>query len=274
MEKKDLREQLPTLNNSAAAIAAGMRIGELEALAVHELNGVPHVLLPEGRELRRMDHLAARPYRLKFSREFNEPASFCAFAQEMDLKENGRLYGNAEDTRIWARFADVRPGEPSWEDQWANLSLPFSPELTAWQEKSGTSLDQLEFVEFLEEMIHTIAEPSGADITTAYRAFQAARNVKVTQVIQDGGDMQVALEEEVRGTLRNNNVSVPSNLTLCLRVFAMGKSYPVDAIVNYRLQNDSIKFIFKLLRLPELIEDAFNDVRQEVEEALGMKVLF
>jgi hypothetical protein len=133
---------------------------------------------------------------------------------------------------------------------------------------------QLAFVEFLEEMLHTIAEPAGTDITAAYRAFQTTQNVKVTQVINEGGDLQVAFEEEVRGAVKTSSAGVPSRLKLVLRIFHMGKKYPLDVMVNYRLKDNALTFSVKLLRLTEVIEQAFDEVKESVESALDMKVLF
>ena len=273
-EDYDLRSELPQLNNSAAAIAAGMRIGELESFKIHEILGVPHTLVPRGMVLKNMGELADRPAIMAFNRTFDEPASFCEFATSMKLAETGRLYGNVTDQSIWGIFSDVNVGASSWEKQKAALALKPSPEWGKWQDIQRKPLSQVDFVEFLEEMIHTIVEPDGTTITAAYKTFQAMQNVRVKQVIRDGGDLQVAVEEEVRGTVREDFASIPSKLLLSLRPFTMGKRYAVEGIINYRLREGAVTFHIKLLQLDEIVETAFMEVVEAVQLSLGMKVLF
>jgi len=279
------QEREEGMNGIVAAIAAGQRIGALEASAtVIDVHGVPALLVPEGLSVQWQEKLRDRPRRVETERSFIETESFCAYVK-MFGNDDTRIYADDSFARIAAVIDDHESevacvgapvlARPNWCAHKAALHLKPSEEWAAWTGQNKKPMKHLEFVEFLQERISTIAKPDASGIIAASRAFSASRNAKFEQVLPvEGGDISVAYSEEVRGTTKTGQAALPQKLTLMLRPYRSGKAYPVEAQVRWRLSREGeLTFSFALLETERVIETAFEDVRTEIADATGISVL-
>jgi uncharacterized protein YfdQ (DUF2303 family) len=269
-----------------AAIWAGRRIGALEAgVKVLDVHGVPAIVSADDLSVDFREDLRERPRRINATRNFREVASFSAYVNAFG-NDHTRIYAASTMTSIKAVIDDheaVKDGKkdaptkatPNWCGHEAVLCLEPSEEWSAWMALNKKPLKHLDFVEFLQERIGTIAKPDASGIVQAARAFSASRNAKFEQVLPvEGGDISVSYSEEVRGTTKNGQAALPQALTLMLRPYRSGKAYPVEAQVRWRLSREGdLTFSFALLETERVIETAFEDVRKEIAAATDITVL-
>ena len=264
-----------------AAIWAGRRIGALEAgVKVLDVHGVPAIVAADDLSVDFREDLRERPRRINATRNFREVASFSAYVKEF-ASENTRIYAASTMVQIKAVLDDHEAAskdddqKPNWCGHEALLCLEPSEEWSAWTALNKKPLKHLDFVEFLQERISTIAKPDASGIVQAARAFSASRNAKFEQVLPvEGGDISVSYSEEVRGTTKSGQAALPQALTLMLRPYRSGKAYPVEAQVRWRLSREGeLTFSFALLETERVIETAFEDVRKEIAEATDITVL-
>lgn len=261
-----------TWSEARECIAAGKRIGTLEAdFRIGDHKGTPVVVMGDRYEFR--EDLRDTPKRIASRRELRELLSFANYASEFKTA-NTRLYAADDLSRITAVFDDHAPGAANWGDHAVALVLEPSDEWVAWTGIHKKSIGHLDFVEFLQERISTIARPDASCLLDAARKFSSARNATFSQVIPvEGGDMQVAYSEELRGTSKEGSATIPQRLTLMLRPYKNGKAYPVDAQVRWRLPNNTLTFSVCLLETDRVLETAFRDVRDKIAEETGLTVL-
>jgi uncharacterized protein YfdQ (DUF2303 family) len=267
----------------AAAIDAGKRIGELSAPKQVEVCDIPHMVLPEGIELESMEHLLPAPKRISKAHCFTEVDGFSHYVNEFKRSDKAitRLYLNgsgnkAEVLEIQAVLDDNAPNEPQWCSHQASLRLKFTEEWKAWMNIHKKDISHLGFIEFLQEQLHIIAEPAGADILDASRTFGAHRNATFQSVQPiEGGDLSIGFSEEVRGTTKDGSATLPSRLKLILRPFmAIPEVFNVDAVVTWRLGRDNtLAFNISLLRIESVLEEATLKVREAVEKQTDLKIL-
>lgn len=259
-------------------LRAGERIGELKAPVIYEIEGVPHAILPAEREMESLEHLLQAPRRIAVCHNFEEVAGFCEYVNSFRDADT-RLYllrDAAGQGYVRAVLNDHAPGKPSWTDHAAHLQLVHTDEWSAWLGSNREMFGHVAFVEFLQEQLHTIAEPAGADILDAAREFSAHRKAQFQSVVPvEGGDLSVGYSEETRGGgTKEGSAAIPSRLKLALRPFrATDDTLEIEATVNWRLVNGSVKFFFALLRTERVLEDAVRSVRERVEQDVGLKVL-
>lgn len=267
----------------AAAIAAGKKIGRLDGPRFMMIEGVPFQVRSEDIVVESCEELLPAPKRARDVRTFRTTVSFAEYFLEF-ADHGSRVYadGNAaivgvlNDHAVDPDAKDAGCGiAPRWGDHKALLVLQESDEWIAWTKINKQKLGHLDLVEFLQEQISTIESPDAAEILGAARTFSAARSAKFEQVIPvEGGDLSVGFSEEVRGTTKSGQATMPSRLVLQLRPFRKGKAYRVEAQLRWRLSREGeLSFTVALLRLRETIEAAFDDVIAEVEKLTERKVL-
>lgn len=260
-------------NNASAMLHAGERIGELKSPALRDINGVPHLMLPTDTDIKSMEHLLDAPKRISKKRGFCEVDGFCSYVNEFK-KDNTRIYLEERD-EIRAELDDHSVDKPSWSAHTAILDLEHTEEWLSWTRVNKKQMSHIDFIEFLQEHLHTIAKPAGADIVDAARTFSTHRNASFDSVVPaEGGDFKVSYSEEIRGKSTDGSASLPSSLKLILRPYkATDNAYEVDATVNWRLQGTEITFFVILLRTDRILEEAESVIRKEVENQTGLNIL-
>jgi hypothetical protein len=273
-ERMDARD-----GNARAAIEAGYRIGELESADVIDIAGVPHVLHKAGMSIESAEKLLPAPTRVSETRRFRFAASFCDYVTHF-MSESARVYGAYKDCVIYAvlddHFADAgKMVHPRWCEHVARLELEKSEDWKDLEAAHKKWVGHVEFVEFLQDHIGSIADPDASTIIESASAFSAHRGAKFEQVVSaSGGDLEVAYSEEVRGNQRNGTLPMPRRILFALQPFCHGESITVEALVRWRLPADGkIVFSLTVLRLRDEIEREFARTIARVENLLGMKVL-
>lgn len=260
-----------------AALAAGMRIGELEAARKMDINGTPLLILPDGMKYEDMSKLLDRPLKLECaSREFIEPASFSSYVNQ--FKDAGtRLYGEFGETsgKVVAVLDDHETAaEPRFCRHKVTLDLQPSPDWIRWTKGNREKMNQRGFADFLEESVSCVAEPAAAQILDAARKFSVRKNKVVDSECDEIGNIKFAVSEELSGQTRNSTATLARKFVLAISPFRVSvKRYPVDALIRYHFVEGGLYFAYTLVEAEKVVEAAFADIRKAVSDATGMEVL-
>lgn len=260
-------------NEVKAALDAGKRIGELENFEVKEIEGVPHVVMPKGQELKSLEHLLAAPRSIRETPSFCEIDGFASYVNDFKNDNSKIFYGPG----LFSAIIDYSGKEkPAWHRHIARLCLQYTDEWLAWDENNETVLSHIDFVKFLQIWLHTISDPDAADLLDSAREFSAHRNAKFDAIVPAaGGNLSVSYSEEVRGATKSGTAEMPSRLKLVLKPYlAFDKTYEVDVVINWNLSRDGeLSFIYTMLRTQDVTETAVKEIREEIEKDTEIKVL-
>lgn len=253
--------------DAAAVLKAGMKCAEVRDL---EINGVPHLLLPEGMRAENFEKLLPKPLRIGCSGSFEEPDSFCDYVAIFRNPQT-RLYGNPDKYSFRAILDDHLPGDPSWRTHTADLELKLSPEWNAWAAAFEGAFTQQELFEFLDDHMEQIASPDGGELLSGISTINIDNNWKCTSVQKEGGDISFAMAKE--NTAKTATGKIPSRLTLCVAPFRSWHPISMTVHLAYRLGGEKLTFTMKGHRMEELLAQSWHEVRNHVQGRLSAPVL-
>lgn len=172
-------------------------------------------------------------------------------------------------------FVVIMDGHDGWRDHRATLQLATSPEWKAWTEVSGKFLGQVEFAEFLEDHLSSIAEPDGATLLDIVNTLVGTSSVTWTGGENTrNGSKKLAYAETVEAKAgHKGDIELPSTLTLGLRPFMGSDRFSVKATVRFRMAGGKLQLAAKLLEPDTVLEAAFNDVRAVLADGLPCQIL-
>ncbi len=264
---------------AAANILAGMQMQTAEPKVI-DIEGVPHLVTPVGKEVSSMEKLLDRPRRLQSHTIFNEPQSFCSYVNHFNTAQTARIYADFASKKIQAFLDDHQPGVPSWRGHSATLDLKFSPEWLEWTQAAKNTatnpMDQQDLAEFFESHIRQIAEPDSSELLSGIRNVQMSNNWKCTSAQREGGDISFSMQRENTASAtvgERTDVKIPSKLMLSIYPFLCWNLYPLKVMLTYRLKEEKIRFTMRLLEVNELLDQAFIDIRAHIEKEAGLPVL-
>ncbi|AYN57319.1 hypothetical protein PBI_BRIDGETTE_53 [Arthrobacter phage Bridgette] len=198
-------------------------------------------------------------------------ADFGSFQQYLDK------HGLEAETEVTASvsngtFAAVLDAgdehKAGWGGHTATLKLSKSPEWQRWADRSGKLSNQADFAEFIEDNAKDIVEPSSAGILEIAQSLQVKRGVEFESGTRlSDGNVQFGYRESTTATAGSvGQLVIPEKITLALRPFKGEDPYRVTALFRYRLQGSQLTLGFKLQEPEKVIEDAFDNVAEQVRE--------
>ena len=262
--------------------AAGAIAGEAYATAVATLTA----------EIKRHDD--GRPYRVKENGEIETVERLCgqpivrrgltAFYEALSFSRYVKRFRNGT-TVIFAdalgsegpRFTAVLDYHPDGGEQnvaqWdlfrAVLPLRHTPAWKAWAAASGQPMEQAAFAMFLEDQDpSTIVEPDAGKLVEIARTLEATTDVSWQSHIRaDNGAHRFAFLETIAGNAqtKDGKVEIPAELVLSLQPFEGSKQYAVKARLRYRLAQGKVKLWFDLVRMQDVLTQAFDDELLKIE---------
>lgn len=186
----------------------------------------------------------------------------------------------ALDASPLAVFADPMPGRyegvldyhqasgPAHGDHRCTLQLRLSEPWKTWTGKATKRFSQRDFALFVEERLADIHAPAAADVLTAVKSIEAARNVTFkSNVDLDRGDVLFHFDSQTKGV---GSVAFPERITLGLPVFEGGEPYKVEARLRYTLDDEGgLALWFDLVNADTVHRTAADEVLAEVETLAG-----
>lgn len=258
-----------------AAIAAGKRIGELEALGrivQAEDGALPALLMPDGIKLVTIeDHLPA-PQRVRAVVRTDDATSFVAYVNR-HKNEHTTVFADLVGRRFEAVIDYHEPnGSAHWGTHRVVLACSPTPDWDAWAKNSAQAKTQVEFARWIEDHIPNIASPAGNDLLLMATTLEAKKDVqfKASTRLQNG-EHQFRYEETITGAAgsQNGTIQIPNEFVLGLEPFKGVGLKRLDARFRYRIAQGELKLWYELVRAQDVLEAAFAEVVEQIRTNLG-----
>lgn len=241
-----------------------------------EVNGVKVAVVPAGYNLQTLENLskyAENPIRKEGITELFQLEDFIEFVKKhqtpetLILVDDTALNGTIKMKAIFNFHGD----KPGHKDYGAGFRLSASEEFEGWLGIArGKNITQEELVEFLEDNIHTIAEPSGAVLKEICANLTARREQKISNSFSSqNGDITVVFSEQ-SDIKAPKDVKIPSVFTLGISPYPRSVAYKVDLRLRTRIVAGVLNFNIKWNRLDKLrqviSDDSINALRKSLPD--------
>ena len=268
-------EQIATL---AAASKQPVQLEDGEIYAVAHGNTV-QILTTPAAAAEQADIKAGKPALHCRQNRVTDATSFITRVQELTDTDEHYALGEGR-LELWAdverhRLTAVIDGIGGFANNIVTLVPDTTDAWDEWGRIDGQLLSQLEFAEFIEDHISTIAEPDGAVLLDICQTLTA--NTKVHFKSSDllaNGQRQFAFEETIeakagaKGTLK-----VPSTLTLALAPVKGTDPASIGARFRYRIHDGDLRLGVKLMEPKLLIDTAFNEMVAAIDESFTTPII-
>lgn len=180
---------------------------------------------------------------------------------------------------LWAdidarKVTAVLDGMDGLRKHTATLALKTSREWGEWIGIDGKLMPQVEFAQFIQDHISTIGEPAGALLVDICETLVGSTDVQwKSQQLDRSGQRKFVYEEVVNGQAgAKGDLSIPTELTLVLRPFQGSEQLLITARFRFRLAGGAVQLGVKLVEPERVLEDAFNQVVDEVQDQVPVHV--
>lgn len=263
-----------------AAFFAG-QLSQASRVVVAESGGRPFAVLDggeRGQVLTNLEGFLKAPVLRRGEVEFHDAVSFAAYVSR--FKDDTSLVFADKLSRRFTAVLDYHEPGPDGAARWgrnrAVLPLRHTQSWSTWFAANKKAMNQTDFAQFLEDNIPDIASPAGADIVEIARTLEAKKAVTFESAIRaNNGSYKFAYHEDVQGTARGGSLTIPDEFTLGLQPFEGSAKYKVPARFRYRIgQGGQLSLSFDLVRIEDVLEQAFSDTKEVIAQALPELPLF
>lgn len=237
------------------------------ALGAKDINGVPHLIVPPNYDVKNLEALLNAPIRIRARAELADAKSFIDYWQKF-ATDKSVIFADEDHRKFNAIFdyhADA--ANPGWCEHEAALTLTHSDEWTRWRSRNNQQMKQRDFAEFIEDNIKDVFEPTGAELLEVAKTLTVNKklNFRSSQELSNG-QVQLTYNEEIKGEAgATGQLTIPTSITIGLRVFKGLDAYSVKARFRYRISDEGVlSFSYHLDNVETILEDAFNSVMKQI----------
>lgn len=258
----------PATTDFESAFQRGME----QVLALVNIAGIEHTLIPEGTKVQSFEKLMPTPQRIKAAHQFHDIASFGQYFKEF-AEAGTRIFVDENKAEFVAVFDCDHPGSPAWGDHRISLKMDIASEWTKFKSFNNKKLDQHEFAEFLEDSVLYIVGPGEF---TGARLLEMAQNINIdikgqfacVETMAEGLKvLNIKDESTAHANVNGQTIKFPPQLELALRVFKGSKVYKFPVHLRHRARKEGLLFWITIPDIERVHEDAFANVIAQVAEA-------
>lgn len=235
------------------------------------------LLVPEGYQHERIDleRYDDKPRRKRGDVTLHDAASFALYFRQHETSGTA-VYADVRKLTVEAvinghgHSAGDRADGPGWGDHRAKLALRHSHEWRTWTANEGLS-GQKEFAEFIEDNYADIHEPDHATMLEIASSIEASSTGQFEgrHRLQDGSVALRYTEQVDARAGQKGDLTIPETFTVGLRVFEGSEPVKMTARLRYRIREGKLAIGYKLERLDDVKERAFENVINKVELESG-----
>ncbi len=240
---------------------------------VHEVEGEGFAVYRNGDVVDWRDK-GDRPWRRKGSTTLVDPESFGKFVERLAVAET-TVWADRVGESFMAVFNDhpaIDSGSAAlahevnagFRDDTAHLNLVPHEDWKMWINNNGRMVPQRQFGELIESLAHTIVTPSAATMLEVATTLTMKRQLDFgSRVRLDNGDMEFKFEETSNATAGRrggNSIEIPTSFTFAAPVWQGCDTVRVEARLRTRANGDGVEMGYKLIRLTDAVDDAFETV--------------
>ncbi len=271
----------PPRGNVDAVIA---ELGDKFVSPIFELHdGSELVLHAKGLEAVRIPPLnPTLPEWVKEALSVVEPASFKDYVRNYK-SETGICLASLSHNRIEAILdyhGRSREGErahalPQPGTHRVTLLCPFDLDYVAWRSRIGAPMAQADFAVFIEDVIHTIAEPAAADLLEAISDLRIDRSVrfKSARNMRDG-TVKFAFEEDDADADTGGEVTLPQMIKVVVPIFQGADPIMLEVKLRYVLKSGVLAFVLALPGREKLEREQFRRIGESVRDDTATPVFY
>lgn len=265
------------------AVQAILRAGGglVDPVPIATLDGSKAIVVPEGYYVHEFKPTDKPLTRISCTPRMDDAASFIAYVNRFKV-EASVLFADLKANTITAIFdyhqashPENGKGIPDYTQHRAVHPCPWSVEWARWRAVDGQKMTQKALGNFLEEMLHTIAEPDGAGLIEIAAELRVEREVKFKSGtrLQDG-TLSIAYEETDQTSGKKGKIVVPDEITIACPIFMGGEAQAFRAKLRYALDRGDLTFKIDVLNRIEGEQAAFQKVVAQVGDGTGRPVFY
>ncbi|OKP27578.1 DUF2303 family protein [Serratia fonticola] len=233
---------------------------------------IPYALVPRGYELASLEKYMIDKEQIKQSVMVTSASSLIAYL--VRFKDNRSvIFADTENTRFRGVLDyHLDSKSPFKNTHIVTYDCPLSEEWKAFTGSDKQGMNQVEFAEFIEQNIKSIAPisdenpTSGGELLEMVLAFQETRQSEFKSVTRlNDGTFQIAHSNEKTGA---GNTKLPEKICLALSPFHNGPAYEVKARIRYRLREGKLTLWYELIEPRKVIEDAYDAILVDLQNQL------
>lgn len=240
---------------------------------VHVLHGDPAVCAPSDFAIYDLRPLAEVPPRRAETVALSTLECFTEYVGRRNVPEKTCVF--VSDRQIKAVF-DYCAGDDqaAWQTDVAIFPMFYSTEWDSWRENNRKYMPQRKFLEFLEDNLASIVEPSGTEFYAMAEQFRAAKSVEYMSGYRtSNGETRLVYNETLRGAQRE--LAIPESITLQVPIIQGAEeatTYNVRARIKFNIDSDTHKLglCYELVR-PDIPER--NTVKDIVSHLKGLGIV-
>ena len=278
MANPELVPEKAIKNIVETALEAGKQLAQKPIISPLD-EGTPFIILRNvdgNEEMQPIYDRFAVPHRKKGLVKLFDEASFVKFWDRHNSPES-TIFSSPSRDKITAIFNDhgENADPPGWRDHRAEYCINLSTEWLAWTERDKKAFDgNVEFAEFVENMLPDFVEPAGASMLELVLNLKITANASYSKAIRlSDGDTQFTYTNSVDGAGQSSagQIKIPDQFIISIPVFygADSPKYKVAARFRYRLTNANLKIWYELIRPMTVIDEAFAHIANRIAENTG-----
>jgi len=158
----------------------------------------------------------------------------------------------------------------------AVLTCPWDLDYAKWRKVLGEFLPQQAMLEFLEDMIHTIAQPVAADLLEAFGDIHIGRVTRFRSRRNDKNGTVTVLydEQDETGATKDGSLELPDHVVLVLPMFQGGAVETLTAKVRVRMEQGKLALGLAVPGLDKRERDGFRKIGDGVADATSTPVFY
>lgn len=219
---------------------------------------------------------------VKQSETLNEPASFIDYLQQFGgpTRIARASLANTSIVAVLDYHGRAREGSdnavPGRGAHQVTLNCPFDVDYAKWRKVFGKFIPQQAMVEHLEDLIHTIAEPSAAVLLEAISDIQIERQVRFKSKRNDAnGNVKFSYEEtDDGGSTRQGEFLLPEHVILLVPIFQGGNPVQLTAKLRIRMDKGELGIGLAVPGIENKEREAFRTIAEEVRERTQTPVFY
>jgi uncharacterized protein YfdQ (DUF2303 family) len=163
---------------------------------------------------------------------------------------------------------------PGWGAHRAILEFQLTLAWQEWTAFAAKPHPQDEFANFLEDHLADVVEPDAADLLEIASSLSVTSGVQFKQAIRlANGEVSFQYTEEHNATGgRQNQLKIPTSVTLALTPFEGGAAFKVPARFRYSLREGKLSMRLILDRPDQILRSSIDDVCREIAAATNLIV--
>lgn len=230
-----------------------------------------------------VDRFTAAPLRIQRKVTLRDADSLIDYLATNTVSPEG---GVGEDHRhgvgeleIWAdldnrRIHAILDGGNGHRLHTATLELRHSREWNEWSQVDGKLVPQVQFAQFIEDHLSTIAAPDGGVLLDIVQTLTAKTKVDFkSSTLLANGQRQFEFAETLEAKAgQKGTLAIPTELTLALRPFQGSEPVAMQARFRYRLDDGQLYLGVRLNEPDKALEDAFGRIVDHIQEAAPVRI--